>query len=241
LLRAGDELLFARFSGDSGDEPVLAYEAEVRAVLAGPGPLRAPPVLARGRSWLLERGVAAEPLRGREAIEVVVRAAAELAGARLPERPWPARRERRTTALARRARLAASPLPLRDLAHGRRILASSPLPPVTSHGDFHTGNILFSEGVPWIVDWELADRRPAGFDLMTLWPTLDDAGDRERLWRAALDLVGEANSRELARLRYALCVRVIAGKLAPRHGFNSDPQGARRLLELLPELRHEAG
>ena len=140
----------------------------------------------------------------------------------------------------RRTRLALSRLPVRDVARARSILAASPLPLVTSHGDFHVGNVLVSDGKAWVVDWELSGRRPLGHDLMQLWATLPDARDRDRLWEGALALVGTEHEHALARLRYALVVRTIANMLAAPERFDRDSEGANRLLALLPALRSAA-
>jgi hypothetical protein len=129
----------------------------------------------------------------------------------------------------------------RDLLAARRLLRASTLPRVTSHGDFHRLNVLMEGGRPWIVDWELLGRRPHGFDLMRLWTSLEDPEDRERLFEAAVDLVGERRRGELLELRYVLLVRAIADKLVPSADFNADPAGGRLLLDLLPEVRTAAG
>ena len=238
LLTAGPDLLFARYSSAPADVEVLSHEAAVRSLIGAHGALRAPGVLAQGPGWLLEQAIEPEPLRGPVAIDAAALAAERLAGIELPAlgagAPVPARET-----IKRRAAVLRSPLPLRDQFRAKRIVARCSLPLVTSHGDFHEGNILYAQGIAWVIDWELTRPRPAGYDLMTLWPSLRDEGDRERLWRAALDVVGPAHEADVARLRYALTVRTIANKLASRAAFNLDPAGGRRLLELLPQLRRQ--
>jgi Phosphotransferase enzyme family len=227
---------FVRWSADPADRVVLAHEAEVRAAIGAHGALRCPPVLARGPGWLVERAVRAEPVSG--AIDAVVEAAAALAPLRLPELVHTSAGNR-FEAARHRLRLARSPV-ARELLQARRLLARSPLPLVTSHGDFHAGNLLMEDGRPWVVDWELVGRRPAGYDLMQLWSTLSAAEDRERLFAAAVALVGEPMRLHLRDLRYAVVVRTIASKLVPVIELNADPDGARTLMALLPDLRPSA-
>ena len=230
--------LFLRWSAHAADRAVLAHEASTRDAVGAEGPLRSPPVLARGEGWLLERAVTDGPLAGVAAIGAVVAAADELAGLALP--PLTGRRARDPVAVARR-RLRSLRTPVgRDLLAARRLLARSPLPEVTSHGDFHRGNLLLDAGRPWVVDWELLARRPACFDLMQLWATLDDATDRERLLEAAVALVGEGRRRHVLELRYVLLVRTIVAKLAPTAAFHADPEGGQALVALLPEVRAAA-
>jgi hypothetical protein len=230
--------LFARMSVDPADVAVLEHEAAVRGLVGGEGPLRAPPVLERGPDWLLEEAIEPEPCEGAERIDVVAAAAAAIAQLELPLAP--ARSGGSRASLRTRARMLRSPLPLRDLRAARRTLADPGLPTVTSHGDFHRGNVLVKGGAAWVVDWELSGLRPAGYDLMQFWATLERPDDRERLFEAAVETVGGARQALLA-LRHALVVRTIAGKLAGPKDFDRDPAGAHELLALLPVLRAEAG
>ena len=97
------------------------------------------------------------------------------------------------------------------------------------------------EGAAWVVDWELSGEHPAGYDLMQFWATLERDDDRERLLEAAVSSIGAANRLELLRLRHALVVRTIAGKLAGPMAFDRDQAGAHDLLQILPAVRKEAG
>jgi hypothetical protein len=76
---------------------------------------------------------------------------------------------------------------------------------------------------------------------MQFWATLEGAEDREYLFERAVSSIGADRRRELLRLRHALVVRTIVGKLAAPMAFDRDPAGARDLLALLPGLRAEAG
>jgi streptomycin 6-kinase len=227
-LRAG--AVFARFSEAEGDVPVLEHEARVRALLGEQGPLRAPPVLAQGTGWLVERQVVPKD----EPVETVVAAALELAGLELPSLPPTPGRRLSLAVLQRRARLVARPRFAAELARARRLLASSRLPQATSHGDFHPGNVLRAEGAAWVIDWELAGHAPLGYDLMRYRATLTDPDERARVDAGALELTGD--ELELARLRYAVAVLTAADKLSHPQRLNRDEAGAAALLAELPEL-----
>jgi hypothetical protein len=230
--------LFGRWSEDPADRPMLAHEAAVREIVGTNGPLRAPAVLERSADWLLEEAVDSEPCRGPDRVEAVAAAGEKVVQLDLP--PAPRRSGPRGALLRTRMRIIRSPLPLHDLRASRRTLADPGLPEVTSHGDFHRGNVLVRNGSAWVVDWELSGKRPAGYDFMQFWATLEEAEDREHLFELTVSSIGAARRRELLRLRHALVVRTIAGKIAAPMAFDRDPVGARDLLALLPALRTEA-
>jgi len=227
--------LFGRASRDPADAAMLEHEAAVREIVGVDGPLRAPPVLDFGPDWLLEAAIEPEPFGGAAHVELVAAAAERLQGLELPELPpRPGRGRARA-----RLRLLASPLPIADLRRARRIMAELRLPLVTTHGDFHPGNVLLSGGAAWVVDWELSGHGPAGSDLLLFASTLDSAEDRERLLEAAVELAGD--HREALRLAYAVLVRAAAAKLSAAQPFDRDPEGAEKLLALLPASRQAAG
>jgi Phosphotransferase enzyme family len=231
------EDIFARYTTDPTDEPTLAHEAVIRDIVGTEGDLRAPPVLAQGPSWLLERAIRGKPCIGDVAVDAVSAAATVLPGLSLP--PGPAFGPPRMLASIRRAwRLVRSPLPGRDLLAARRILVRPKLPLITSHGDFHVNNLLFDGEAVWVIDWEKCGWLPAGLDLMHMWATLTFREDRERLFAAAVDQVGGHRS-ELLRLRYAVLVGTIAVLLAGAE-FERDASRAMTLLRLLPEMRAQA-
>ena len=177
-------------------------------------------------------------MAGPKSVDAVLAAAAELARHDLPVANHEGgRATEMLLATWRRALVAVSPLPVRDLARARTIIQRTDLPRVASHGDFHIENILISEGAAWVVDWELSGPRPAGYDLMQLWATLPAPNDRERLWEGTVALVGTEHRQALFALRYALTVRTIANKLAAPQRFHRDREGAERLIALLPSLR----
>lgn len=232
--------LFLRFSSDRDDVARLQHEARVRAIVGEHDVLRAPAVLDSGPGWQLERAIEGTAPRGAAAIETVVTAVSELQRLDLPTAPNAAGSEPLSHRLLRRARLVRSPLQAADLREARRIVAGSTLPSVAGHGDFHAGNVLLAGGAAWVIDWELCGPRPAGLDLMQMWPTLADAGDRALLFEGAVQLVGAGSRTELARLRFAMTVRAVAGMLTAAGSFDRDLAGAQRLLGLLPDLREAA-
>lgn len=235
---AGDEELFAWFTRDPREEPMVDREETIRRVVGTEGALRAPPLLARGSSWRLERFIRSDPLEGEAAIGLAVRAAERLAGLTLPD-ALPGASELRRHALGRRARVALSPLPLRDYLRARGLAMDSDLPRVTSHGDFHPAHLLLHDGALWVIDWDLTAQRPAGFDLMQLWVHLG-AADRELLFEQAVAALGEEHRRDLARVRYVVLTQMIGACFAERHAINREPEVGRRWLELLPRVRDEA-
>jgi streptomycin 6-kinase len=188
---------------------------------------------------MLDQAIRPEPLRGETAIEAAAAAATELAAKRLPDPPGGAR-DLLPSRVRRRLALARSPIGIREQLTARRLLARSELPRETSHGDFHAGNILIADGSAFVVDWENCGIRPAGFDLIRLWMTLDDEPDREHLLKRALDLVGPDRHAELMRLRYAVLVGVVAGMTTALASYDRDPYRTRQMLALLPQVREQA-
>lgn len=235
--------LFAWYSGHPDDAVALRHELAVRAAVGEDGLLRAPPVLASGPDWRVERMIEPEPLAGPDVLGLVVRAWQRLAELDLPRRPSPRVVGSRVDVLRRRLRLLRLPLPVADVVRARRLAASlaASLPAVTSHGDFHPAHVLPKDGVVYVIDWEVSGRAPLGLDLMQLWAGLPTAGDRALLLDLATEAVGPGYRADLLRLRYVALVRRIASKLAelPRFG-DPDPQAARVLLALLPEVRAQA-
>jgi hypothetical protein len=231
--------LFAWYSTAPEHEAVAAYEAEMRAAVGAEGPLRAPPILAAGPGWRLERALRLEPLQGPETIGRVVEAARELAGRELPPPPAGIGTERRLATLRRRLLVLRSPLPSADTVRARRLVRESPLPPATSHGQFSRIHVLIEDGIPWIVDWEQAALRPRGFDTMTLWADLEDEDDRALLLEESARAL-DADRRELERLGYAALVRLIVSTVAEPLAMNRNPERAAALLERLPAARRDA-
>ena len=227
--------LFGRASRDPADAAMLEYEVAVRELVGAAGPLRAPPVVERGTDWFLETAIEAEPFGGAAHVELVAAAAKRLQTLELPELlPRPERGRARA-----RLRLLGSPLPVADLRRARRVLAETRLRSVTTHGDFHPGNVLISGGAAWVVDWEFAGHGPAGSDLLHFASTVESPEDRERLLEAAVQLAGDRS--EALRLAYAVLVKATAAKLSAAQPFDRDPEGAKRLLALLPAARQAAG
>ena len=232
-----DGPLFAWYSSLGTAGEAIAHEAAAREAVGTTGVLRAPPFLAHGDSWRLEARLSRPPLSGAAAIETVVQAAAELAELELPQAREDSGYGTRRAAGRRRLRLAASPLPLADLVRARRLVRSSSLPSATSHGDFHRDHLFLGDHCVWVIDWELAGRRPAGYDLMLLWADLESDEDRELLFDATLRLLGERARRGLLELRYVQLVRLLASLFADISPEGRDPERGRRLLRLLPAVR----
>lgn len=232
--------IFARYSTDPADEAVLRHERTVRELIGSGTPLRCPVVHAAGTRWMIEQAVDVEPCQGSTAVDAIVDAAAEVTSLPLPAGPSARGRDlgRRVKVLASVAR---SPLPLKHLRRARQALSGIDLPLVPGHGDFRAGNLLYERGALWVVDWELSGMRPAGYDLMQAWVTLERDDDRERLFEASVSLVGRRHRSQLERLRYASAVATVVDKLAAPEAFNRDPTGARRLLEELPALARGLG
>ena len=238
LARTPSGLVFGRFSTDPDDGAVLAHETSVRAVLAGErGPLRVPAVLAGGADWMLEQAVTPDTDPA-GAAQAAVSASARLAELALPEPP--ATSSRRRARLGYRIRLLRRPRLVRELARARRLVAASGLPLVASHGDYFPGNVLAAEGSAWVIDWELCGRLPLGYDLLHYWTDAEDEEARAIALEGAVELTGPARRAELMQLRYAVALRAVASKLAAAAARDRDPDGAARLLALLPELREAA-
>ncbi len=233
--------VFARYSEDPADVPRLEHEAAVRRIVGESGALRSPPVLENGDGWLLERAVHAELWSGPEAIDAAVAAAAEIPALDLPDTRSPDRRQSRLHGLghiiSRIARAAVGPVSIGDLRTARRELATTDLPTVTCHRDFHPKNVLIDADGAWLIDWERTGPGPLGLDLMQLWASVPEPDDRSRLFEQAVELVGARRRASLERLRFAVAVAEASGWHAAREAFDRDDVALARLLEMLPELR----
>ena len=130
-----------------------------------------------------KKPIDSEPCRGPERVDAVANAAEQIAQLDLPPRS-----SSRSRCLDAHSHANRSARPFRCAISGP---LGEPWPirgcrQVTSHGDFHRGNVLVRDGVAWVVDWELSGKRPAGYDLMQFWATLEGAEDRERLFERAV-------------------------------------------------------
>ncbi len=236
LVETEDRQLFARYSKAIADIPRLVFEAKLRALIGTASILRSPPVINQGEGWLLEHRTDTSPVEGPTAIEAVVEAALHLAELTLPTSVS----NSPGGGFRRRARLLSSPLLAREAVLARRVFATLDLPLVTGHGDFHTGNVFFSQDAIWVIDWELCGRYPLGYDLMQLWSTLASPHDRELLMEGTFATFLEIDRESLLKLRYVLAVRAAASKLTALGSFDRDIDGARKLIALLPRLKAEA-
>jgi Phosphotransferase enzyme family len=226
----------AHYSTKPEDEPLFAHEVAVRKLVGDEGPLRAPRVLAHGPNWLLAGTVEPESLRPPVAVDRIVAAALRIAELELPPSPWPKRPGGRLGVIGRRLRLLRTPLPARDVVAARTIVADCPLPLVTSHGSYQRNHVFLADGAAWVIDWEHSGKRPLGYDLMHFWSNLEDPELRDLVFARTVEAVGSPQELELKRLRYALLVRMIAGKFVD----DAQPESARRLLAVLPAIREDA-
>jgi hypothetical protein len=229
--------LFGRFTTAPADEPSFAHEVAARAVVGAALPLRAPEVVASGPGWTLEHAVPRRPPAGATPVRATIAAALAIPALTLPDAPEGAGGEGSGERWRRRARMAFGGLRPADLLAARR---DPGLPLVTTHGDFHAGNVLCDADGPWVVDWELTAQRPLGYDLLSLWPTLEDPADRDLVLEAAFAQAGPAQRDGVLRLRFALLVRALAAVAGAPRGVGGVGPPERVLRELLAEARREA-
>lgn len=236
VVAVGDSEQFARFSLDARDVPALEHEVTVRGIIGAAGALRSPKVVAHGQGWLLEERVGSLPLGGSACVDRIVTTGVAIGSVSLPP---PQLRKSAKQRLAARIWALRSPLPVPDLFAARRIVHVTPLPRVTCHGDLHDRNVLYDGSAVWLIDWEYSGTRPAGYDLMQLWSTLENEDDRSRLFEGVVDALGERWRPELRRLRYAVAARMITDMFDNPSDLDRIAQG-KLILGLLPALRLEA-
>jgi len=229
--------LFGRFTTVAADQATFAHEVAARAAVGAVLPLRAPEVLAAGPDWMLEPALPRRAPAGARAVGAAIAAALTIPAVELPTAPEGTGGERRGERWRRRARMIGGGVRVADLLLARR---DPGLPLVRSHGDFHAGNILCDDDGPWIIDWEMTGMRPVGYDLLSLWPTLDDAGDRELVLEAAFAQAGAEHRAGVLRLRFSLLVRALAAVAGAPQGIGGVGPPAGVLRRLLVEARSEA-
>ena len=81
--------------------------------------------------------------------------------------------------------------------------------------------------------------RPLCYDLMQFWCELERVADRERVFAAALELVGLDKRQELERLRFAVAVTSAEEKALRSQAH--DLKGWQERKELIEEARAAAG
>ena len=233
--------MFARYSDDPADHGLFEYETAVRARVSGEGALRVPRIIEAGPGWRIEQAInATDPwTESAAAIDDAAAAAAEIPS--VPLRPQPPGQDSvsRLDGMVRIARAATGPIKISDLRAARRELATSDMPIVTCHRDYHPKNLLVDNdtGGIWVIDWERAAPGPLGLDLMRLWTSLEQPEERERAFEHALDLVGRQRRASLERLRFGVAVAEASGLHAEKNPFDRDDANLARLLELIPSLR----
>ncbi|MEO6205450.1 MAG: phosphotransferase, partial [Mycobacteriales bacterium] len=139
-------------------------------------------------AWLLVQRVPDDEVYGPTYVDAAVAAAAavRLAGAPPPHVGIArSRRAHRSDLMVRVTRAVLSPLRLTEFRALRAEVAAVPEDRfVTSHGDFHIGNVLSDTGSSVsVVDFEFLGRGHPADDLMSLWVDLVDPADRQRLLR----------------------------------------------------------
>ena len=207
---------------DAGRQRLPLEERRVRWAASQGIPV--PEVVELGEGWLISRRVPRGDQVGPRFVEAVT-AAAHLVATAGPPPPevlagGRARRAPRHTIALRLARMAASPLSVRLFMDSRRVAAGLAADTL-AHGDFIPSNLPFDEerGRVHLVDWEMLGYAPAHTDLLTLWPHLARAEDRQALLETALRRSGDR--RALAALHRWLTVRALADLTnAPRRQWN---------------------
>ncbi len=165
-------------------------------------------------AWLLVQRVPDDEVYGPAYVDAAAAAATALrtAGDPPPDAGLArSRRARRSDLVPRLARAALSPLRIAEFRALRAEVAALPEDRfVTSHGDFHLGNVLSDTGRRVsVVDFEFLGRGHPADDLMSLWVDLVDPADRQRLLRLACDTV-DVPRAEVLLFAHWLAVRHLA-------------------------------
>ncbi len=228
----------------------ILFEAERLAWAVEHG-ISVPPVVAAAPdgSWLATRRVPDDTPAGEAYVEGAISIARAFQAAASPPPSVPTdgrgRRAPRWSLPVRMARLAASPIPIREFATVRRRARALPAD-VLAHGDFHPGNLLFDRdsGRVFVTDMESMGFAPNGTDLLTLWCGLDHAEDRDAVLDALLSGTGREEREPLAVLHHWLALRWLGDvTLVPRRFRVEDDREARieHAMARLDEAREHAG
>ncbi len=165
-------------------------------------------------AWLLVERVPDDEVYGPAYVDAALAAAAAVRTADEPPveaGPARPRRASRRDLLPRLARAALSPLRVAEFRALRAEVAALPESShITSHGDFHIGNVLSHAGqAVSVVDFEFLGRGHPADDLMSLWVDLIDPADRDRLLGAACDTLDVPRTEVLLHAHW-LAVRHLA-------------------------------
>ncbi len=209
------ETQFVYLARDETGRERNVLEAERLAWAARVG-IRAPRVTAAdpGRTWLATARVPDDPPMGPVYVGAALQAADRIAAAPAPEGMLSGRRVRRAPRWSlpvRLARMAASPIDVREFAAARRNALALPADAL-AHGDFHPGNVLFDagSGTVNVTDWENLGMAPPGTDQLALWCGLETEDDREMVMDHLLTGTSLDEREGLLALRHWLALRTSA-------------------------------
>src|SRR6266511_3354660 len=167
-----------------------------------------------GGAWLATGRVADDAPQGPVYVRVALDAAARVAAAPAPRGLLAGERIRRAPRWSlpvRLARMAASPIDVREFAAARRRALALPADTL-AHGDYHPGNVLFDagSGTVNVTDWENLGMAPPGTDQLALWCGLETEDDREMVMDHLLTGTSLDEREGLLALRHWLALRTSA-------------------------------
>lgn len=227
---------------EASRDRIRAEQVRLRWAAAAGVPVPRVLAMAPDAAWLVVERVADDERYGPAYVRAAVEAARRVAAAGPPPAEAGAarsRRGRRTDLLLRVARAALSPLPVREFRALRSAAAAltASREQVTSHGDFHIGNVLSSGGVAvTVVDFEFLGVGHPADDLMSLWVDLEDEADRALLLELACATVG-APRADILLMAHWLALRHLAELVTGVPLRKRDRPEVRRAVERVREAR----
>ena len=198
--------------------------------------------------WLVSGRVHGAPSGGPQWAAAAIEAALRIAPLPAPPgEPWEPPRgpavSRARASVEDAGRLVRGGIRLGELRAVRAAARQLPLSEVT-HGDLRAANVVLDEnrGALVVLEWTRVCPGPRHRDLLTLWATTADAGDRGAIGEAVLDRTADWEAPDVGLLWHAVALEQLVARLTrPDRGDGLDVDFARARLTEARQIASDLG